>query len=146
MLVRSKDRRNRYRKPFSVPFVQIHTSRLVTPAIRRSLGFALAQAYGDHMQTDQRIVNIGFVHYADADLVRFDAADNEPQEMTVVTCEVRAGRSPDMLESLGRVITAICSRDLGIPETRIAVYITEHAAFQIYRDGGRAPDWSAAER
>jgi phenylpyruvate tautomerase PptA (4-oxalocrotonate tautomerase family) len=129
-----------------MPFVRIHSSRPVKPAIRRSLGFALSQAYGDHMQTDQRIVNIGFVRYADADLVRYDAADNEPQEMTVVTCEVRAGRSPDMLESLGRVITAICSRELGIPETRIAVYITEHAAFQIYRDGGRAPDWSAAER
>ena len=129
-----------------MPFVQVHTNRPVTPAIRRTLGFALAQAYGDHMQTDQRIVNVGFVRYAEGDLVRYDAANNEPQEMTVITCEVRAGRSPDMLESLGRAITALCSRELGIPETRIAVYITEHAAFQIYRDGGRAPDWSATER
>lgn len=129
-----------------MPFVQIHTTRPITPAIRRSLGFALAQTYGEHMQTDQRIVNVGFIRYAEGDLVRYDAANNEPQEMTVVTGEVRAGRSPDMLESLGAAIMALCSRDLGIPEARVAVYITEHAAFQIYRDGGRAPDWSAAER
>lgn len=129
-----------------MPFVQIHTSRPVTPAIRRSLGFALAQAYGEHMQTDHRIVNVGFLRYAEGDLVRYDAANNEPQEMTVVTCEVRAGRSPEMLESLGRAITALSSRAIGIPEARIAVYITEHAAVQIYRDGGRAPDWSEAER
>jgi phenylpyruvate tautomerase PptA (4-oxalocrotonate tautomerase family) len=129
-----------------MPFVQIHTSRPVTPAIRRSLGSALAQAYGEHMQTDQRIVNVGFIHYAEGDLVRYDAANNEAQEMTVVTCEVRAGRSPDMLESLGRAITTLCSREFGISETRIAVYITDHPAFQIYRDGGRAPDWSTAER
>jgi hypothetical protein len=117
----------------------------VTPVIRRTLGFALAQAYGEHMQTDQRIVNVGFIRYAEGDLVRYDAANNEPQGMTIVACEIRAGRSPDMLESLGRAITALCSRDLGIPEARVAVYITEHAAFQIYRDGGPAPDWSAAE-
>ena len=128
-----------------MPFVQIHTSRPVTPAIRGTLGFALAQAYGEHMQTDQRIVNVGFIHYADGDLVRYDAAGNEPQEMTIVACEIRAGRSPDMLESLGRAITALCSHNLAIPEARVAVYITEHAAFQIYRDGGPAPDWSAAE-
>lgn len=129
-----------------MPFVQIHTSRPITPATRRSLGFALAQAYGEHMQTDHRIVNVGFIHYAEGDLVRYDTAGNESQEMMIVMCEVRAGRSPEMLESLGRAITTLCSRELGIPETRIAAYITEHGAFQIYRDGGRAPDWSAAER
>lgn len=129
-----------------MPFVQVHTSRPITPAIRRSLGFALAQAYGEHMQTDQRIVNVGFIRYAEGDLVRYDAANNEPQEMTIVACEVRSGRPPEMLESLGRTITALCAHELAIPEARVAVYITEHAAFQIYRDGGRAPDWSAAER
>jgi hypothetical protein len=98
------------------------------------------------MQTDQRIVNVGFLRYAEGDLVRYDAAKNEPQEMTIVTCEVRTGRSPEMLESLGRAITASCSRELDLPEARIAVYITEHPAFQIYLDGGRAPDWSNEER
>jgi hypothetical protein len=129
-----------------VPFVQVHTSRDITPGVRRTLGFALAAAYGEHMQTDHRIVNVGFVRYAAGDLVRYDAGGNEPQEMTVVNCEVRTGRSPDMLESLGRAITALCARELGIAEIRVAVYVTEHAAFQIYRDGGRAPDWSSEER
>lgn len=129
-----------------MPFIQIHTSRPITPTTRRSLGFALTQTYAEHMQTDQRIVNVGIIHYAEGDLVRYDAADNDPHEMTIVTCEIRAGRSPDMLESLGRAITSECSHALAIPEARIAVYLTEHVASQIYRDGGRAPDWSAAER
>jgi hypothetical protein len=129
-----------------MPFVQIHTSRSVSPDVRHALGFALANAYGEHMQTNHRIVNVGFVHYAEGELVRYDAADDGPQEMTIVTCEVRVGRSPEMLESLGRAITVACSRELGVAEARVAVYISEHAAAQIHRDGGRAPDWSPTER
>jgi hypothetical protein len=117
----------------------------VSPAARSRLGRALSKAYGEHMQTSHRIVNVGFVRYEAGALARYDAAGDEPQEMTVVTCDVRAGRSPDMLEALGRAITTACARELGVPEARVAVYLSEHEAFQIYRDGGRAPDWSPAE-
>jgi phenylpyruvate tautomerase PptA (4-oxalocrotonate tautomerase family) len=128
-----------------MPFVQVHSSRPVPHAVRLSLGAALAKAYGEHMQTSYRIVNVGFVRYEDGALARYDAAGDRPQEMTVVTCDVRAGRTPEMHEALGRAITDVCSRELGVPEARIAVYISEHAAHQIYRDGGPAPDWSPAE-
>jgi phenylpyruvate tautomerase PptA (4-oxalocrotonate tautomerase family) len=112
---------------------------------KRALGFALARAYGEHMQTSHRIVNVGFVQYPDGDLARFDAAGDAAREMTVVICDIRAGRAPEQQESLGRAITAACSHALALPEARIAVYITEHPGYQIYRDGGRAPDWSPAE-
>lgn len=128
-----------------MPFVQVHTSRVVPAEDRRALGLALAKAYGESMQTNHRIVNVGFVHYAEGDLARYDASDDGAQEMTIVTCEIRAGRTAEMQEQLGREITALCSRALGVPEARIAVYLSEHAGFQIYRDGGRAPDWSPAE-
>jgi phenylpyruvate tautomerase PptA (4-oxalocrotonate tautomerase family) len=65
--------------------------------------------------------------------------------MTIVTCDIRIGRSAEMQEQLGRAITIACSRELGVPDARIAVYLSEHAAHQIYRDGGRAPDWTPAE-
>lgn len=128
-----------------MPFVQVHTSCAVLPAARRVLGLALAKAYAKHMQTSDRIVNVGFVHYEPGDLARYDAPGDEPQEMTIVTCEIRIGRTAGMQEQLGRAITVTCARELGIPEARIAVYLSEHAAHQIYRDGGRAPEWSAAE-
>jgi len=97
------------------------------------------------MQTSHRIVNGGFLHYGEGDLARYDAADDGAQEMTIVTCDIRVGRTAEMQEQLGRAITVACSRELGVPEARIAVYLSEHAGYQIYRDGGRAPDWSAAE-
>ncbi len=128
-----------------MPFVQVHTSRAVDPEARRSLGLALAKIYGECMQTTHRIVNVGFVHYAEGDLARYDASGDDPREMTIVTCDVRAGRTPETQERLGRAITSACSKALGIPEARVAVYISEHAGHQIYRDGGRAPDCSAAE-
>jgi hypothetical protein len=128
-----------------MPFVQVHTSRTVSPAVRRALGLALATAYGEGMQTNHRIVNVGFTHYAEGDLARYDAADGGAQEMTVVTCEVRSGRSPEMIEALGRAMTVACSRELGIAEARVAVYVSEHVAHEIYRDGGRAPAWSPSE-
>jgi len=129
-----------------MPFVQVHTSRKVSPEARRTLGYELAKAYGDHMLTNHRIVNVGFVWYAEGDLARFDAAGDAPREMAIVTCDVRAGRSPEVLEDLGRALTMTCAIGLGLDEARIAVYLTEHPAYQIYRDGGRAPEWSPDER
>lgn len=128
-----------------MPFLQVHTSRVISPQARHALGAALAAAYGDLMQTSARIVTVGFVTYAEGDLARYDASGNEPREMAVVTCDVRDGRTPAHHESLGRTIVALCSAALGLGGDRIAVYITEHASEQIYRDGGRAPAWSPAE-
>jgi phenylpyruvate tautomerase PptA (4-oxalocrotonate tautomerase family) len=128
-----------------MPFVQVHTSVAISADARQALGLALANAYGERMQTSHRIVNVGFVHYAPGDLARYDAAGDAPREMTVVTCNVRAGRSPEMHEALGRALTAACARELGVSEARVAVYITEHSAHQIYRDGGPAPAWSPSE-
>jgi phenylpyruvate tautomerase PptA (4-oxalocrotonate tautomerase family) len=128
-----------------VPFLQVHTSRALSTEAKRALGFALATCYAEHMQTTHRIVNVGFVRYDDGDIARFDAAGDGAQEMAVVTCDVRAGRSPEAHEALGRAITGACAHALELPEERIAVYITEHAAHHIYRDGGRAPEWSRAE-
>ena len=128
-----------------MPFIQVHSARAVPDAVRCRLGVALAKAYGEQMQTTHRIVNVGFVRYGEDALVRYDAANDEPQEITVVTCDVRAGRTPEMHEQLGRAITLACARELNVPEARVAVYISEHPAHQIYRDGGRAPDWSPAE-
>jgi phenylpyruvate tautomerase PptA (4-oxalocrotonate tautomerase family) len=129
----------------TMPFLQIHSSRVLEPAARRRLGYALTNAYGEYMQTDPKIVNVGFVHYAEGDLARYDAPDREPREMTVVTGDIRAGRTPGQHEALGRAITALCAAALGVAEARVAVYLTEHDAAQIYRDGGPAPHWSAAE-
>jgi phenylpyruvate tautomerase PptA (4-oxalocrotonate tautomerase family) len=128
-----------------VPFLQIHTSRAVSPEAKHALGAALAAAYGEIMQTSARIVNVGFVAYAAGELGRYDAAGDEPREMAVVTCDVRDGRTPAQHESLGRAVTALCAAALGLAEDRIAVYLTEHASAQIYRDGGRAPAWSPSE-
>ena len=128
-----------------MPFVQIHTTRSMSPDAKHALGAALAAAYGEVMQTSARIVNVGFVAYADGDLGRYDASGDEPREMAIVTCDVRDGRTPAQHESLGRTIVALCAAALGLSEDRIAVYLTEHASAHIYRDGGRAPAWTAAE-
>ena len=128
-----------------MPFLQIHTSRSIPPESKHALGAALAGAYGEIMQTSARIVNVGFVAYAGGDLGRYEASGGEPREMAIVTCDVRDGRTPAQHESLGRAIVALCAAALGLGEDRIAVYLTEHASPQIYRDGGRAPAWSPAE-
>ena len=130
---------------FVMPFLQIHTTRAMSPQVKHVLGAALAAAYGETMQTSARIVNVGFVAYAGGDLARYDADDGAPREMAVVTCDVRGGRTPAQHESLGRTITALCASALGLTEDRVAVYLTEHAGGQIYRDGGSAPPWTPAE-
>jgi phenylpyruvate tautomerase PptA (4-oxalocrotonate tautomerase family) len=129
-----------------MPFVIVHSSRRPEPAARRALGVALAKAYGEHMQTTHRIVNVAFPFYEPDDVARYDAAGDAAREMTVVTCDVRAGRTPEAIESLGHAFTALCAEHLAIDPLRVAVYVDEHPTYRIYRDGGRAPDWSADER
>ena len=128
-----------------MPFLQIHTARIVSAEAKRALGVALATAYGEIMQTSRLIVNVGFVAYGAGDLVRYDGSNGAPREMTIVSADVRAGRTPAQHETLGRALAAICAGALGVAEERVAVYLTEHAGAHIYRDGGRAPDWSAEE-
>ena len=128
-----------------MPFVTVHTSRRPDAAARRKLGVALAKAYGEYMQTTHRIVNVAFSMYEPGDVARYDAAGEEAQEMTVVTCDIRAGRTAEAMEGLGRAFTALCVEHLAIDPLRVAIYVNEHAAYQIYRDGGRAPDWSLDE-
>ncbi len=115
------------------------------PVAKHALGRRLAAAYGDVMKTSARIVNVGFVQYDAGDLARYDGPDDAPREMTIVTCDVRDGRTPEQRESLGRTVTALCADVLRVPPERIAVYLTEHSADEIYRDGGRAPAWSPSE-
>lgn len=129
-----------------MPFVTVHTSHRPATAVRLALGAGLAKAYGEHMQTTHRIVNVAFSFYEPGDVARYDAAGDAANDMTVVTCHVRAGRAPDALEALGRAFTALCADHLAIDPLRVAIYVSEHSAYQIYRDGGRAPEWSADER
>lgn len=128
-----------------MPFIQVHTSRRPAVAERRALGLALAKVYADAMETTQRIVNVAFLAYDEGDVARYDGAGDTAREMTIVTCNIRSGRPPAMIEALGRAITAVIAPALGIAPERIAVYVTEHDAAMIYRDGGRAPEWSAHE-
>jgi phenylpyruvate tautomerase PptA (4-oxalocrotonate tautomerase family) len=127
-----------------MPFVQIHTAREISADKIARAGVALANAYARCMQTNSRIVNVGFSRYEAGSLARFDA-EGGPKEMLILTCDVRRGRSPDILEAFGKELTALCAREFGIGEAQVAVYITEHDTHEIYRDGGRAPHWSEAE-
>jgi phenylpyruvate tautomerase PptA (4-oxalocrotonate tautomerase family) len=128
-----------------MPFVTVHTSRRQEVAVRRMLGAGLAKAYGEHMQTTHRIVNVAFSFYEPDDVARYDAAGDAAQEMTVVTCDVRVGRTPEAVEALGRAFTALCAEHLAVDPLRVAIYVNEHPAYQIYRDSARAPEWSADE-
>ena len=74
-----------------MPFVQVHTSVVISADARNALGLALANAYGEYMQTSHRIVNVGFVHYAPGDLARYDASGDAPLAMAAAR---RNGRRP----------------------------------------------------
>jgi phenylpyruvate tautomerase PptA (4-oxalocrotonate tautomerase family) len=129
-----------------MPFIQVHSCRAVSPAVRSKLGFELAGLYASAMQTDHRIVNVGFSTYPPGGLARYGESDEDASEMTILTCDVRSGRTPEAIEAFGSALTALVAKALDVPEARVAVYVTQHDAHEIYRDGGRAPDWSAAEQ
>ena len=126
-----------------MPYIHIDCERLPPAEAKRDLALALGHRYAREMQIDARIVNIAFRELGAGNIVRLDGIDETPQPITIVNCDVRRGRTSDQRTALGHALATECARALGTTEARVIVYITEHDASEIYRDGGAAPPWTS---
>jgi phenylpyruvate tautomerase PptA (4-oxalocrotonate tautomerase family) len=119
-----------------LPYLQIDLNGAL--AGTRALAAALARAYGEIMEADEQRISVAF---RQGEVLR--CFPDGPRPVTVVTCDIRAGREPERLVALARELTRLVADALDGAPDEVVVYFTQHPGFEIYRDGAPSADWAA---
>jgi phenylpyruvate tautomerase PptA (4-oxalocrotonate tautomerase family) len=117
-----------------LPYLQIDLNDAIED--KPALAAALARAYGEIMEADEQRISVAF---RPGDVLR--CFPDGPRPVTVVTCDIRAGRPPERLARLAGEITRLVSAALGATPDDVVVYFTQHAGAEIFRDGAPSADW-----
>jgi phenylpyruvate tautomerase PptA (4-oxalocrotonate tautomerase family) len=123
-----------------MPYLQLDLNTALAADAKRALAAALARAYGSVMEADEQRISVSFRELGEGSVLR--CFPDGPQPVTVVTCEIRAGREPERLARLAGEFCALAAQALaGTPE-EVVVYFTQHPGWEIFRDGRVSEDWS----
>lgn len=128
-----------------MPYLQIDLPCAAAAATKTDLARTLVATYAELMETQARIVNVGFRELSHGPLRFEDDVTGAPSDVIVVACDIRRGRSARRLEALAERIVAQVAEALDFPPMRIVVEFTQHAGEEMYRYGAVARDWNPAE-
>ena len=126
-----------------MPYLQFDLPGAYPTATKRALAARLAALYAEVMQTTPEMVNVGFRELGPGNLWRCFAGTPEP--VAVIHCEVRRGRPAAQRLRLAEALVAAAVETFGLRPEHIAIEFTQHAADEMYRDGGWGREWSADE-
>ena len=118
--------------------------------VKRALAARLGALYAEIMETTPRIVKVGFRELGEDSLFRCGAPDDDSPDggvepVVVGQCDIRRGRPVEQRARLAAAITAACADALGVDPAAIELEFTQHSGDEMYRRGGFAQDWTAAE-
>ena len=126
-----------------MPYLQLDLPERYEPATKRRVAARLGALYAEVMQTRRSMVNVGFRELGPDNLYR--CGDGEPGPGMVVMCDIRRGRPADQRLRLAEGIREVCVEELGFAPSQVVVQFTQHAADEMYRDGGWGREWGADE-
>ncbi len=126
-----------------MPYLQLDLPEHYDAATKRKLAARLGTLYADVMQTRRSMVNVGFRELGPDNLYR--CGDGEPGPGMVVMCDIRRGRPAEQRLRLAEGIRAICEAELGFGPNQVVVQFTQHAADEMYRDGGWGREFTSDE-
>ena len=126
-----------------MPYLQLDLPGRYEAAVKRRVAGRLGALYADVMQTRTSMVNVGFRELGPDNLYR--CGDGELGPGVVVMCDVRRGRPAEQRLRLAEGIRAVCAEELGFGPNQVVVQFTQHAADEMYRDGGWGREWSSDE-
>lgn len=126
-----------------MPYVQLDLPGRFEADTKRRVAARIGALYAEVMQTRRSMVNVGFRELGPDNLFR--CGDGEPQPGLVLMCDIRRGRPADQRLRLAEGIRDICGAELGFGANQVVVQFSQHAADEMYRDGGWGREWSAAE-
>lgn len=131
-----------------MPYLQLDLTGTYPVEIKRRLATTMSATYAEMMQVDVRRISIAVRELGEGGLWRVLQAGSDPVEVSVLMCDIRRGRTPELRMALAKVLCRQCCEILGLEEDRLNVEFTQHTGDEMYHPslGGYSPEWMEGER
>lgn len=131
-----------------MPYLQLDVNGRYPIGVKQRLARQLSETYARLMSVDIRRISIAIRELGEGSVWRMVEGEGaEPQPVSVLMCDIRRGRSPELRMEVAKALCALCVQQLGLDETRLNVEFTQHSGDEMYHPalGGYSPEWSEDE-
>jgi phenylpyruvate tautomerase PptA (4-oxalocrotonate tautomerase family) len=128
-----------------MPYLQLDVNGRFAADDKRRLAQRMAETYAATMRVDIARISIAIRECGDGAVWR--TVDGAPVPVSVLMCDIRHGRPPELRLELAKQLIADCVAVLGLREDRLNVEFTQHSGDEMFHPtlGGYSPEWSADE-
>ncbi len=128
-----------------MPYLQLDVNGHYPPDQKKALARKLCDSYAAMMKVDIRRISMAIRECGDSSVWRI--IDGEPTPVSVLMCDIRKGRPPELRMELAKQLINDCFEVLGLREDRLNVEFTQHTGDEMYHPtlGGYSPEWSPDE-
>lgn len=128
-----------------MPYLQLDVNDSYPVDVKKELAKKMATTYADLMTVDIRRISIAIREVGQGGVWR--TVDGEPVPVSVLMCDIRKGRPPELRMEVAKALCADCIEILGLREDRLNVEFTQHSGDEMYHPtlGGFSPEWSESE-
>jgi phenylpyruvate tautomerase PptA (4-oxalocrotonate tautomerase family) len=128
-----------------MPYLQLDVNDSYAVDVKQKLAKTMATTYAELMTVDIRRISIAIREVGLGGVWR--TVDGEPVPVSVLMCDIRKGRSPELRMKVAKALCADCIEILGLREDRLNVEFTQHSGDEMYHPtlGGFSPEWSGNE-
>ncbi|QDE39505.1 tautomerase [Luteibacter pinisoli] len=131
-----------------MPYLQLDLNESYSVDTKRKLARKMAGTYAAMMSVDIRRISIAIRELGEGAVWRtVDGVDGEAVPASVLMCDIRRGRTPELRMEVAKALCADCIDILGLREDRLNVEFTQHTGDEMYHPtlGGFSPEWSEDE-
>jgi hypothetical protein len=128
-----------------MPYLQLDVNDSYPVATKQALATKMAATYAALMTVDIRRISIAIREVGAGGVWRM--VDGEAVPVSVLMCDIRKGRPPELRMTVAKALCADCIDILGLREDRLNVEFTQHTGDEMYHPtlGGFSPEWSEGE-
>jgi phenylpyruvate tautomerase PptA (4-oxalocrotonate tautomerase family) len=127
----------------TMPYLQLDVNGHYLPEKKALLARALCETYSKIMNVDISRISVAIRDFGEGSVWRM--GDGEPVPASVLTCDIRQGRSAELRMAVAKALSSDCAKILGLRKEKLNVVFTQHAGDEMYHPafGGWSPEWSS---
>ncbi len=128
-----------------MPYLQLDVNGTYPAEAKQRLAATLCETYASMMKVDIRRISVAIREVGGGGVWRM--IDGIATPVSVLMCDIRRGRGPELRMDVAKRLIADCVAVLGLREDRLNVEFTQHSGDEMYHPtlGGFSPDWSPEE-
>jgi phenylpyruvate tautomerase PptA (4-oxalocrotonate tautomerase family) len=130
-----------------MPYLQLDVSGHYSAGAKQRLAQLMSESYAEMMKVDIRRISVAIRELGDSGVWRVIEPGKPPAPVSVLMCDIRRGRTPELRMQVAQRLCAHCVEVLGLQEDRLNVEFTQHSGDEMYHPalGGYSPEWSEDE-